>query len=210
MPKLQRDKHGRCRRTNNFRHACLIWNSPWCVFTCGCRRVSTSRCWAAEPQPGTFQRRLYCLSRGMDKTFLKNITLLTLSRWGKVNLDSTFLGWGDLDDVVSQTHVFAKAVTNIIDRTIWIFVGVRSHAIHRQVLRKIHLAKRPNLPLREILTERESSVKHFQPSLKSPVNQDPLWWWNWSLWRRRSLHQYYRCSPGSYQSPRYLWSKWRI
>lgn len=90
-------------------------------------------------------------------------------------MDSTFLGWGDLDDVVSQTHVFAKAVTNIIDRTIWIFVGVRSHAIHRQVLGKIHLAKRPNLPLREILTERESSVKHFQPSLKSPVNQDPLW-----------------------------------
>lgn len=56
-------------------------------------------------------------------------------------MNQTFLSWGDLDDVVSQTHVFAKAVTNIIDRTICIFVGVRSHAIHRQVLREVHLAK---------------------------------------------------------------------
>lgn len=53
----------------------------------------------------------------------------------------TFLSGGDLDDVVSQTHVLAKAVTDIVDRTICIFVGVRSHAIHRQVLREVHLAK---------------------------------------------------------------------
>lgn len=56
-------------------------------------------------------------------------------------MNRTFKSWGDLDDVVSQTHVFAKAVTNIIDRTICIFVGVCSHAIHRQVLREVHLAK---------------------------------------------------------------------
>lgn len=56
-------------------------------------------------------------------------------------MSQTFLSWGDLDDVVSQTHVFAKAVTDVIDRTICIFVGVCSHAIHRQVLREVHLAK---------------------------------------------------------------------
>lgn len=53
----------------------------------------------------------------------------------------TFVNWGDLDDVVSQTHVFAKTVADVIDRTICIFVGVRGGAVHRQVLGEVHLAK---------------------------------------------------------------------
>lgn len=76
-------------------------------------------------------------------------------------MDSTCLSRWDLDDVVSQTHVFAEAVTDIVDRTIWIFVGVRSHAIHRQVLRKVHLEKLAKLTPREILTGWKTSVTSF-------------------------------------------------
>lgn len=66
--------------------------------------------------------------------FSKKVNDLSPLLKGNVNLAKmeglTFLRRGDLHDVVSQTHVFAKAVTDIVDRTICFDVWVSCKTVH--------------------------------------------------------------------------------
>lgn len=42
----------------------------------------------------------------------------------------TFRNRWDLNNVISQTHVLAKAVANVVERAISFSVGVGGHPIH--------------------------------------------------------------------------------
>lgn len=55
----------------------------------------------------------------------------------KINL--TFCRRWDLDNVISQTHVFAKAVSNVVDGAVLLDVRMCSQSVHRQVLAQVHL-----------------------------------------------------------------------
>lgn len=51
----------------------------------------------------------------------------------------------DLDDIVSQTHVLAEAVANVVDRTVCFNVGVRCDPINGQIFTQVHLKKKAHL-----------------------------------------------------------------
>lgn len=51
----------------------------------------------------------------------------------------TFLCRRDLDDVVRQTHVFAEAVSDVVERTVCVNVGMRCDSVNGQIFTQIHL-----------------------------------------------------------------------
>lgn len=54
-------------------------------------------------------------------------------------INLTFCRRWDLDNVISQTHVFAKAVSDVVDGAVLLDVRVRRQSVHREVLAQIHL-----------------------------------------------------------------------
>lgn len=70
-----------------------------------------------------------------------NRGLLDEEMFQNLGTNLTFLCRWNLDDVISQTHVFTKAVTDVIDCAICIYVGVGSQPVHWEVLAQVHLTK---------------------------------------------------------------------
>lgn len=56
-----------------------------------------------------------------------------------IRINLTFCRRWDLDNVISQTHVFAKAVSDVVDGAVLLDVRVRRQSVHREVLAQIHL-----------------------------------------------------------------------
>lgn len=88
-------------------------------------------------------------------------------------LNLTFCRRWDLDNVISQTHIFAKAVSNVVDGAVLLDMGVCSQSVHWEVFTQVHLVQGH--------VDKKQQNKIYPTSLEQINNKKMLRMWQYQL-----------------------------